>query len=54
MGVSGDMLLGALIDLKMMPEKKFVKVLESIGNVWTKTKIQVNDDNFYSINGMIL
>jgi len=51
MGVSGDMLLSALIDLKIIPQKKFVAVLESIGNVWTKTKVHVNDDNFYSING---
>ena len=51
MGISGDMLLGAIIDLNMVPQEKFVKVLESIGNVWTKTKIQVKDDNFYSING---
>ena len=51
MGVSGDMLLSALIDLDMIPQKKFVKVLETIGNVWTKTKIQAKDDNYYSING---
>jgi uncharacterized protein (DUF111 family) len=51
MGVSGDMLLGALVDLNMMPRQKYIKTLESIGNVWTKTKIQIKDDNFYSISG---
>ncbi len=51
MGVSGDMLLGAIIDLNTIPENKFVKVLESIGNVWTKTEVKIKNDNFYSING---
>jgi len=51
MGVSGDMLLGALIDLNTIPKSEFVKVLESIGNVWTKTTVQVKEDDFYTING---
>jgi uncharacterized protein (DUF111 family) len=51
MGVSGDMLLGAVIDLDQMPKQKFVKTLESIGNVWTKTKVNVKNDNYYSISG---
>ena len=51
MGVSGDMILGAIIDLNMISEKKFLKVLESIGNVWTKTKIKIKNDNYYSIDG---
>ena len=51
MGVSGDMLLAALIDLNMMPEQKFLKVLESIGNVWTKTKVQIKNDSYFGING---
>lgn len=51
MGVSGDMLLGALIDLEMIPKDKYIKTLESIGNVWTKTTIKAIDDNYYGING---
>jgi uncharacterized protein (DUF111 family) len=51
MGVSGDMILAALIDLDLTPQKDFLKVLESIGNVWMKTKIKVNNDNYYSIKG---
>lgn len=51
MGVSGDMLLGAIIDLNMLPQDNFIKVLETIGNVWTKTKVQVKNDNYYSIMG---
>jgi len=45
------MLLGALIDLNTIPKSEFVKVLESIGNVWTKTTVQVKEDDFYTING---
>jgi uncharacterized protein (DUF111 family) len=51
MGVSGDMLLGALIDLNTIPKSEFVKILESIGNVWTQTTVQVKEDDFYTING---
>ena len=51
MGVSGDMLLSALIDLERIPVKDFIKVLESIGNVWSNTKINVKDDDYYGING---
>ena len=51
MGVSGDMILSAIIDLDLIPKQKFVNVLESIGNVWTKTKVQVNNDNYYTITG---
>lgn len=49
MGVSGDMLLSAIIDLDMIPQNDFIKVLESIGNVWTKTKIQIINDSYYGI-----
>jgi uncharacterized protein (DUF111 family) len=51
MGVSGDMLLSAIIDMNILPEKKFVQTLEDIGNVWMKTKIKVKNDNYYSISG---
>jgi uncharacterized protein (DUF111 family) len=51
MGVSGDMILSALIDLEIIPADEYIKVLESIGNVWTKTKIQAKNDNYYGING---
>ncbi len=51
MGVSGDMLLSALIDLEKIPIKDYIQVLERIGNIWTKTKIHVDDDNYYGING---
>ncbi len=51
MGVSGDMLLAAMLDLDMIPKQKFVKVLESIGNVWTKTNITIKEDLYYGIAG---
>jgi uncharacterized protein (DUF111 family) len=51
MGVSGDMLLSAVIDLDMIAQKDFIDTLESIGNVWNKTKIQIFDDNYYGIKG---
>ena len=51
MGVSGDMLLSALIDIDLIPVKEYLSILETIGNVWTKTKIQIKDDDYYGING---
>jgi uncharacterized protein (DUF111 family) len=45
------MLLSSIIDLEIIPQKEFIEILESIGNVWSQTKIQVKDDDYYGISG---